>query len=390
MPARKLGRTLLAASFALICVVLFFFHARAQARAELIDFATYWTAAKMLLARATPYDMAAVNNLQAPLAASREGILVMWNPPWTALVFLPLAVFSYPTGAALWKLVNLALMAGSSLFFWRRFGGADNTIGLTLAFAFAPTLVLLQLGQVTGLILAGAALFVFAMEGGHFWLAGAALVPLTFKPHITLLVLIVVTVWSLRSRRFNLLASLAVVVLGCAVIPAAMSPHLYESYVKLVQSVILRYQAFPNLANVIVLVSGMRVLRFLPLAVALGYETQRLLRAETWSWIEELPRLLLLSVTLSFYSNCYDEILAVPALMVAYLRGDRRLFLVLFVLANATIFLYLQHWLPVHSYIFLSWTGTAWLATYWAPRALANHAKRKPPAASTPMAATPT
>ena len=135
------------------------------------------------------------------------------------------------------------------------------------------------------------------------------------------------------------------------------------------------------------MISGVRAMRFVPLVAAIAYETQRLLRAKKWSWSEELPELLLVSLATSFYSYGYDEILAIPALMLAYLRGERRVFLGIFVLTNAAIFVYLRHWLPIRNYMFLSWTGLAWMVLYWLPRALAHHMRHGPTASGSQITA---
>src|SRR5438552_11915287 len=98
-PTPSFRDRLTAMTIAAIAVIVLFTNARMTAKAELIDFAAYWSAARRFTQN--PYDVAAVSEQQAHLAITREGPLVMRNPPWTALFFIPLSVFSYPTASGI-------------------------------------------------------------------------------------------------------------------------------------------------------------------------------------------------------------------------------------------------------------------------------------------------
>lgn len=74
---------------------------------------------------------------------------------------------------------------------------------------------------------------------------------------------------------------------------------------------------------------------------------------------------LLCSVVCSYYSYPYEEVLALPALLYAYAKGNRRIFLLVFTLTNIGYALYISG-IAGHvgyGYMFLWWTAAGWLLT---------------------------
>jgi hypothetical protein len=65
----------------------------------------------------------------------------------------------------------------------------------------------------------------------------------------------------------------------------------------------------------------------------------------------------------SFYGYYHDQIIALPLLLYACARGNRKWFWTLFCTANALIFLHLESFPNSPSwYYFPSWTAFVWLA----------------------------
>jgi hypothetical protein len=73
---------------------------------------------------------------------------------------------------------------------------------------------------------------------------------------------------------------------------------------------------------------------------------------------------LIVSVVCSYYSYPYDEVLAMPALLLAYASGNRRIFLCGFIAVNLGYVIYLSSVVRGLSYMFLGWTASGWLVTY--------------------------
>jgi len=92
-----------------------FWQERARIKAGYGDFSAFYTAG-LLVRRGEGkflYDRAAQWNAQQEFASHvdiRKGPLPFIRPPFEALIFLPLAYFSYPVALAIWSIVKLVLL----------------------------------------------------------------------------------------------------------------------------------------------------------------------------------------------------------------------------------------------------------------------------------------
>ena len=64
------------------------------------DFIEYWAAAKLTLDGENPYDPALLLPLQLANGRATDEAVMMWNPPWSLAVVLPLGLAPRPRGAA--------------------------------------------------------------------------------------------------------------------------------------------------------------------------------------------------------------------------------------------------------------------------------------------------
>jgi len=196
-----------------------------------MDFAAFWTAGKLGLERGNVYDGAAVREVQRGLGLDATAIM-MWNPPWTLSLVLPLGWFPFRTAYALWVLLNIGLLIASADLLWRGLGGPPRLRGLALllTLAFAPTLLLIFSGQLTAFVLLGLAGFV-ALRPRHPFLAGMAGALTAIKPHMLVLFALWLLVDALRTRdgRKVLLGGLASLLLLSA-IPTLLDPGIWSHY----------------------------------------------------------------------------------------------------------------------------------------------------------------
>jgi hypothetical protein len=113
--------------------------------------------------------------------------------------------------------------------------------------------------------------------------------------------------------------------------------------------------------------SGKHILVFLPPLLGLCWLAfyWRQHRSH-WDWKTHGMRVLLVSVACSYYSFPFDEVVVLPALVAAFARGNRRVFLVLFAVTNLGYAAYISGLAGRFGfgYMFLWWTASAWLATY--------------------------
>jgi hypothetical protein len=352
------GEILTAVALTVVACGLIFAYSQYMARQELSDFAAYWGAAKLY--KIDPFDVNAVSSIQAALAKHRNDILVMRNPPWTAVIFMPLAGLPYDVATGVWTTTTFLLLAWAGLTIWRQLGGTDGTIALVIVFAFAPTLLLLRIGQISALLLGCVAMLMLALDRRKYALAGMALAGLTVKPHVCLIAMLVILLWAFLTRHHRLWLSFVASVAVLVLISWALNTHIFELYARLVREIIGYRETYPNLAGALMTATGRREWGFLPFVIGFSYEMYRLIRGPaTWKWREEVPRVLLVSLVTSYYSYSYDEVMVLPALMAAYLKGRRSIWITGSVITNGA---YLRGLLPA-GYLHVWWTGSAWALT---------------------------
>lgn len=328
------------------------------------DFAAYWAAAHLF--QQNPYSMQQTQSFDKS-AGLVSAPLVVRNPPWAIVLFLPLGLLGYHSAFAIWMLMSVLGIAVCAKVVWDRCGPGPSLVPALLSLMFGPTVVLLMLGQITVMVLLGTVLFCIMVRKGRDRLAGASLLLVMGKPHIALLFLLSVALWTVLYRRWIVLISgtLALTVASSAAL--AMNPDIFAQFWRQMLLVVGETAAFPNLGGMLYSLSGLHILALLPQlagVIWLAFYWQK--HRSDWDWEHHGLVVLLVSVACSYYSYPYDEILALPALIAAFARGDRRMFLAVFALTDLAYAVYISG-IAGHfgfGYMFLWWTATGWLLTY--------------------------
>jgi hypothetical protein len=263
--------------------------------------------------------------------------------------------------------MSILIIAGCAYEIGSRFYSRPTLELAVLPFIFGPTLVLLMLGQFTVLLLLGVSLFYAFVRNKRDWLAGASLLLVVSKPHTTLLFLISVALWVFFLRRWVVLISAGLAFSASSVIAIALNPHIFEQFRQRSILVVQESESYPNLGGVLYSISGLHVLALLPQLAGIGWVFfyWRKHRQE-WNWEREGMFVLLVSVTCSYYSYPYDEILALPALITALATGNRNAFALAFVITECGYAAYISN-IAGHfgfGYMFLWWTSLGWLAAF--------------------------
>ena len=73
------------------------------------DFIEYWAAAKLALDGQNPYDPELLLPLQLAAGRRTDEAVMMWNPPWSLTVVLPLGFLPAREAQLLWLVVNLEI-----------------------------------------------------------------------------------------------------------------------------------------------------------------------------------------------------------------------------------------------------------------------------------------
>ena len=335
------------------------------------DFVPYWAAARLFLSGANPYSAREVFQLEAQLHLStRPRAWMMWNPPTALTVVAPFGLLPFPLAAALWFVVQFAIVFASSIWLWRIYQGPDRFrwLAVVLPGIFVPVAAALHDCQMTPLVLLGIVAFLHFVARRAYTLAGTALALLALKPQLCIPLGCVLLLWSIRERKWQLLGgfSAATVLL---LLPVWLRPELVPQYRELIPAI--WDDAAPAWGGLLRAMFGyQRVwLQYLPVALgliwAMWYWRKHLFR---WDWNERLPILLLAGFITAPYAWTYDEVILLPVFISAAVhvlaqRNVRlaRWALAFYILINLTMFVLNVSGLPDVWYL---WNVPVWLIAY--------------------------
>ncbi len=163
------------------------------------DFRSFYSAALLVRRGGNPYDYGQLAPVLEEVTGAQSNS-AYYNPPWFALLFVPLTLLPYMVAKVIWYLVN-ALLFGVSLELLRK--AIDLKIapvkrwGLYFVSILAFGFYCLQSGQAGIFVLFGLALVLSASQKERYSLAGLGLVMMVTKPQMTFFVLLVLAVWLL-------------------------------------------------------------------------------------------------------------------------------------------------------------------------------------------------
>jgi hypothetical protein len=292
----------------------------------LSDFITYWSAGRLFDLRQNPYSMAQTLVLERGLGWSREFTLVMLCPPWTLPVVALAGLFPFREAQAGWFWIALLLNGGSAVALWRYFGGAWRSawIALVIALTFTPLAGAQFLGQITPLMLASLTAFLLLMRAESWFWAGVSLLGLVLKPQLLWLVLLAVLLWALREKKVSLLLG-GLVAAAAATAGALWFDPLASHYFHDAYGAAMATDC--GLGGALRLMFGhdRRWLQYVPCVAGVAWFGWYWVRhRRTWSWREDLPLLLIVSVASSPYCWLHDFILILPAWIALGVRGVYR------------------------------------------------------------------
>src|SRR5579872_1654205 len=154
------------------------------------DFVEYWAAAKLTLDGKNPYDPDLLLPLELSANRQTDKAVMMWNPPWSLAVVLPLGLIPAREAQLIWLALNFLAILYSGDRLWLLSGGSRQFrwVGCLVALTALPTAFALQSGQIGPILLLGAVLFLECQRRGWQYCAGAATVLLAVKPHLAYLI----------------------------------------------------------------------------------------------------------------------------------------------------------------------------------------------------------
>jgi len=201
------------------------------------DFLGYWAAANQLAHGQSPYDPEALLTLERQQGWQSDEPVYSWNPPWLHVLLIPLGVLPFRPAAALWFVINPLLIGASVLLVWDTVSAREvrhlAALPLLAAFLFSRTLHTLLEGQINTLMLLGCACFLAFTSRRRDYLAGAALVLVTVKPHVAYLLLPSVLMLVVVERRWRVIIGFLAFLLSLVSLASCLYPQWLETYSRL-------------------------------------------------------------------------------------------------------------------------------------------------------------
>jgi len=330
------------------------------------DFISYWAAGQLLVHGKNPYDFQAVRSLEA--AAGRDpakSLLMMRNPPVAFFVALPLGLVSPKTALIVWLFLLMAGLSLSIFLIWIMEGRPDNRYHL-LGYVFAPALACFQAGQFGIFLLLGVVLFLYFHRTRPF-IAGAALLLCSLKPHLFFPFGAVLMLWSITAKRWRILAGLAAALAASCAVSYALDENAWTQYSQMMHAGGALDEPVPTLSV---------TLRFLiaPHAVWLQFVPQTAAclwaiwyfwtRRARWNWLDNGLIVLLAGAVCTPFGWLTDESMLLPAVMAGLycaLAAKRPWWPLAVIAAAALAELFFG---PEITTRYFLWTTPAWLGWY--------------------------
>jgi hypothetical protein len=346
-------------------VVLYWVAWNASASVAPTDLRAFWAAAKLI--KTNPYDNANAAILEHTIPGCSNCDMVMGNPPWALVFVLPLARVDYRTAYAIVLVVNLALILGCSVTLWHVFGGSTSPVPVLVALSFGPAIWLIRHGQTSALPLLGITLFCWAARHEYYFTAGASLLLVAVKPHLFIPLFLVLLVWALHRRKFELIAGALTSIVSASMVSVAFNRHIFSQYLNLVSRA-ARWENlfFQSFGGWLEYVTGSRIVGMIPTLAGIGFSFWYWQKRRNDPLDEFMPALVLISVATSYYGYVYDHVvLLVP--IIALLRSRHRTWmLVAGGTLNAVVWVHAVYGDRTGlSETFPWWMALGWLVACW-------------------------
>jgi hypothetical protein len=306
------------------------------------DFPEYWAAGRLNLRGEDPYDASRVLAEQQMLEPDRREPVMMWNPPPSLALYMPLGLLPYRLSGLVWVGVQLLATLVACDLLWRLFHPQRRRwIAFLLAVSFVGTWWMASFGQNSGLLLLGLAGFAHFTQRGKPLCAGAAAALTAIKPHLFAGFALLLLVDVCRQRGRWTLVGGALAIAGALGLALAANPLLLEEYVSAT-----RHPApgATPLSSWVVLMPAywlrMAVapqafwVQFAPCMLGcVALLAWRLIRGARWDWPMALPLAATVCIITAPYGWIFDlTILLIPLLWAASRVANARQWAILAVM----------------------------------------------------------
>jgi hypothetical protein len=195
------------------------------------DFLEYWAAGRLNLRGENPYDPRLLLEEQRIADAGSTDALMMWNPPPSLAVYMPLGWLSAKGASLVWGGIQFfAVMLACDLL-WRTYAPKRSRwLGALVGLASVGTWWVVAFGQNAGLLALGLAGFLHFTRKGKPLAAGGVAALTSLKPHLLagFGVLLLADVFTRRGA-ISLAAGVSVIA-GLLGVALAANPHVVDQF----------------------------------------------------------------------------------------------------------------------------------------------------------------
>lgn len=323
----KIGKAIAAIAITVLGVAIV---AAVNSRPTSNDYIEYWSSAKLFLRGLNPYSSAGVLELEKAHGFLLDSPLIMLNPPWTLPLIAWLGFVGERVGLVLWILATAGCLAASISLL------QVPSQYRIVAFIFAPVTGTFLMMQSSPFLLVGWAIFLRYHRTRPF-VAGAGLALMAIKPHLFILIWIVLLLESIRKRSAAIFAGFAASLGASSALVTLRAPHVWKDYWTLIHGSSLDRNYFPTLPTLLRVTINVRWawLALLPLSVAalwtVAYCWQH--RAH-WSWHRQGILVMFIAILTSPYGWVSDQLVLLPGLTETVKSRPRRYSMEILVVLN--------------------------------------------------------
>jgi len=328
------------------------------------DFIGYWAAGQQIVRGADPYNADQVLHLEKAARLGNLQIKITPSPPVGLALVLPLGFLGAKSGLVFWTLFEIGCLSLALWIIWLLSGSPPSRMHL-FGYLFPPALACLMAGQIGIFLLLGLSLFLY-WHRDRPWLAGAALLPMTLKPHLFLPIALVLLLWVVRERRLQIFGGLAAAMAASFALVLSFDPHAWSQYIAMMHSGLMEGRFAPTLSAYLRLELAPTAvwLEYLPTALACLWALWFFWSRDRWNWMTDGPFVLLVSVLCAPYAWVTDEAVLLPAVLFGVYRArESRRSLVPIALATGIGLVELFANVRITAWYY-TWTAPAWLAWY--------------------------
>lgn len=285
------------------------------------DFTAYWASTRLLIDGENPYQSDKIYAVEKSVGFTDERPTIMYNPPWVLAFILPFSTSIFPLGKFLWLGFTFLCILISTIWLWQYYNGKDGKQHwiLPILFSYVPFYYTMGRGQIVPLILLGIAGFLHLERQNKWFLAGTFVSLLMIKPQDTYLFLLAILLWSIAKKQWQLLAGAGFATLLVTAIPLFYNPSVFMQYYAdvLTSSHLHRWET-PTLGFWLTELFGHEKLFLLYVPTLVGiiwllYHWHN--NSKKWTWSEQTPLLILLSLMTTFYAWINDYLLIIVAIV---------------------------------------------------------------------------